>query len=441
MNLKEHFTCAKIFVFALPNIGTMLAITSFQMIDGYFAANFLGVNAFAAINLVFPLIMVFSAPGFMIGSGGNAIISKTKGEGRLEQARKYFTMLIFVLFADGIICGVLMWLFLPEILVLIGASDELLPYALEFGRILFVFLPCILTSTAFQSLWLAAGKPELGFRLSVLEGVIIVVLDWLLIVQMNFGIDGAALATALAMTTFTIITLRYFLRPNSSGMHFTRFNFDLEKVIFVCYNGISEMADAISVNIVELFMNLRLMKLFGEVGVAAFGVFSYVNEVFLSIFFALSTATVTLVGFNYGRRNFSEIKSLTKRFSAMTITFGVLMTACATIFSEEIAKIYVGYDENAYKLTITVLKTCSLMFLLYGFNLFVSAFFTGMEKSTLSAIIAFMQSLIMPIFFILLLPELFGANSIWFSTFFATLMTSILALRLLLKHFRRKKLA
>ena len=150
---------------------------------------------------------------------------------------------------------------------------------------------------------------------------------------------------------------------------------------------------------------------------------------------------MTLVGFNYGRRNFSEIKSLTKRFSAMTITFGVLMTACATIFSEEIAKIYVGYDENAYKMTITVLKTCSLMFLLYGFNLFVSAFFTGMEKSTLSAIIAFMQSLIMPIFFILLLPELFGANSIWFSTFFATLMTTILALRLLLKHFRRKKLA
>ena len=238
-----------------------------------------------------------------------------------------------------------------------------------------------------------------------------------------------------------IRSFSYFLRPNSSGMHFMRFNFDVEKVIFVCYNGISEMADAISVNIVELFMNLRLMKLFGEVGVAAFGVFSYVNEVFLSIFFALSTATVTLVGFNYGRRNFSEIRSLIKKISAMTITFGVLMTACATIFSEEIAKIYVGYDENAYKMTITVLKTCSLMFLLYGFNLFVSAFFTGMEKSTLSAIIAFMQSLIMPIFFILLLPELFGANSIWFSTFFATLMTAILALRLLLKHFRRKKLA
>ena len=293
MNLKEHFTCTKILVFALPNIGTMLAITSFQMIDGFFAANYLGVNAFAAINLVFSLIMVFAAPGFMIGSGGNAIISKS--EGRLEQARKYFTMLVCVLLADGILCGVLMWLFLPEILILIGASEELMPYALEFGRIMFIFLPCMLTSTAFQSLWLAAGKPALGFRLSVLEGAIIVVLDWLLIVQMNFGIDGAALATSLAMLTSTIITLKYFSRPNSSGMHFTRFNFDVEKIIGVCYNGISEMADAVSGNIIELLMNLQLMKLIGEVGVAAFGVFSYVNEVFLSIFFALSTTTVTLV--------------------------------------------------------------------------------------------------------------------------------------------------
>ncbi len=436
MNLKEHFTCAKILVFALPNIGTMLAITSFQMIDGFFAANYLGVNAFAAINLVFPLIMVFSAPGFMIGSGGNAIISKTKGEGKPERARQYFTMLVFVLLADGILCGVLMWLFLPEILILIGASEELMPYALEFGRIMFVFLPCMLTSTAFQSLWLAAGKPSIGFRLSVLEGMIIVALDWFLIVQLDFGIDGAALATALAMTTFTVITLRYFSRPNSSGMHFTRFNFDVEKLISVCYNGISEMADAVSGNIVELLMNLRLMKLFGEVGVAAFGVYSYVNEVFLSIFFALSTATVTLVGFNYGRQNFSEIRSLIKKFSVMTITFGVLMTACVMIFSEEIAKIYVGYDEVAYKMTVTVLQTCSLMFLLFGFNIFVSAFFTGIEQSSFSALIAFMQSMIMPIFFILLLPELFGANSIWFSTPLAILVTAILSARLLLKYRR-----
>lgn len=441
MNLKEHFTCAKILVFALPNIGTMLAITSFQMIDGFFAANYLGVNAFAAINLVFPLIMVAAAPGFMIGSGGNAIISKTKGEGKPERARQYFTMLVFVLLADGILCGVLMWLFLPEILVLIGASEELLPYALEFGHVMFVFLPCMLTSTAFQSLWVAAGKPSLGFRLSVLEGAIIVALDWLLIVQMGFGIDGAALATSLAMLTSTIITLKYFSRPNSSGMHFTRFDFDVEKVIGVCYNGISEMADAVSGNIIELLMNLQLMKLIGEVGVAAFGVFSYVNEVFLSIFFALSTTTVTLVGFNYGRRNFSEIRSLVKKNAVMTIVFGVLMTSCAMIFSEEIAKIYVGYDEAAYEMTITALQTCSLMFLLYGFSLFVSAFFTGMERGSLSALIAFMQTLIMPMFFILVLPELFGANAIWFSEPLAILMTAILAARLLLKYFRRKNLA
>ena len=433
INLDEHFTCKKILLYALPNIGTMLAITAFQMIDGFFVSNWLGVMSFAAVNLVFPLVMVFAAPGFMIGSGGSAIISKLKGEGKLSTAREYFTMLVFALLAGGIFFGASMYFLLPKILELIGASKELIPYCLKFGHIIFFFLPCLLVSTSFQSLWIAAEKSVTGFRLALLQGLIVVFFDWLLIVQFGFGIEGAAAATVLGMLTFTVITLAYFMRPNSSGMHFVKFRFKPKEFLKICYNGSSEMVDAVSVNIVELVLNLRLMQLIGEVGVAAYGVYAYVNEIFLAVFFAISTTTVTLVGYNYGKKNFSEIKSLRQKNITLVLSLGVILTALALFLSKEIAALYVGYDTETFNLTAEVLKTCSLMFLLYGFNIFVSAYFTGLEESSFSACIAFLQSLIMPIFFIMTLPELFGVNSIWFSLPAASLATSFVAVLFLLK--------
>lgn len=433
ISLDEHFTCKKILRYALPNIGTMLAITSFQMIDGYFVSNFLGVMSFAAVNLVFPLVMIFAAPGFMIGEGGSAIIAKMKGEGNIPKAREYFSMLVAVLLLGGFLVGAAMYFFLPEVLKLIGASDELIPYGLEFGQIVFLFLPCLLISTAFQGLWIAAEKPVNGFRLALLQGLVIIFFDWLLIVQLGFGIDGAATATVLGSLTFTLITLFYFSRPNSSGMHFVKFKFRPKEFLKICYNGSSEMVDAVSINIVELVLNLQLMKLIGEIAVAAFGVYAYVNEIFLSIFFAISATSITLVGYNYGRKNFEELKSLRRNNIILTLSLGVILTAAAFLFSDEIAYFYLGYDPASYELTIKVLRTCSLMFLLYGFNIFVSAYFTGIEESSLSAAMALLQSLIMPVTLILVLPEIFGADAIWFSLPLASLVTALFAVFLLIK--------
>lgn len=433
IQLSENFSIKKIILYALPNIGTMLAITSFQMIDGFFVSNWLGVLPFAAVNLTFPLILIFAAPGFMIGSGGSAIISKSKGEGNIEQARKYFSMLVATLLIFGIFFSAIIFIFLPEILILIGASEELIPFCLEFGRTTILFLPCFLISLSFQSLWVAAEKPTIGFRLALLQGAVIIFLDWLLIVQMNFGIEGAALATSLGMFSFMAITLKYFSQKNSSGLHFVKFSFDIKKILKICYNGSSEMMDAVSVNIIELLLNLQLMRLIGEIGVAAFGVYTYVNEFFLSIFFAFSTTAITIIGYKFGEKNFSEIKSLLKKNIILNITSGIILTSSAIFLAEEIAKIYVGYDEKLFELTTKVLQTCSLTFIFYGFNLFASAYFTAQEKSSISATIAFFQSLIMPIIFIFLLPEIFEAEKIFYALPLATFSTTIFAIFCLCK--------
>ena len=426
IDLADQFTCKKILLYSLPNIGTMLAITSLQMADGFFVSNWLGVFPFAAVNLVFPLLMMLVAPGFMIGEGGSAFISKLKGEGKIEKARQYFTLLVAAIFIWGISFSAAMYIFLPEIIRLIGASEELLPYCLRYGRILFLFITPLLVTTAFQSLWVMAEKSAIGFWLSVVQGAINIILDWLFIVMLGYEIEGAATATGLATVVSTVITLWYFSRPNESGLHFVAFHFDIYRLLRICYNGISEMVDAVSANIVELLYNLQLMLLIGELGVAAIGVHSYVGEVFLSVFFALNTTTITVVGYKYGARDFDGIRDFMKKNIVLTLALGVIMTTAAIFLADDIAGLFLGYDPKAQAFATEALKICSLEFFLYGFCLVTAGFFTGLDQGTISAILAFCQSLIAPIVFIYLLPVLFGVENIWFAAPAAMVVGAIL---------------
>ena len=427
IELADHFTYKKILLFALPSIGTMLAITSFQMADGFFVSNWLGVLPFAAVNLTFPALMLAVALGFMLGEGGSAFVAKAKGEGDLEKARAYFTLLVAVLLAGGACLGLLLHLVFPELIRLLGASEELLPYCLRYGDVMFMFLPFMLVMTAFQSLWVMAEKAELGFRLSLMQGALNVFLDWLLLVELGWGVEGAALATGLGALAFTAATLWYFRKANASGLHFVKFSADFRQLGKICYNGLSEMVDAVSVNIVEVLFNLQLMLLIGEVGVVAIGVYSYVSEIFLSVFFALSTTTVTVVGYKYGAEDFEGIRDFLKKTLVLTLCFGAVMTAAGIFFAPEIAELYVGYDREAWELTAWALKIC--------FNIVAAGFFTGMEEGTKSATLAFFQSLAAPIACIYLLPKFFGPESIWFSTPIANVLAAILSVCFLARHF------
>ena len=437
IELSDHFTYQKILLFTLPSIGTMLAITSFQMADGFFVSNWLGVVPFAAVNLTFPVLMLVVAFGFMIGEGGSAFVAKAKGEGNLQKAREYFTFLVAVLLACGVFFGVLMHLVFPELIRLLGATEELALCCQRYGNVMFLFLPFMMVMTAFQSLWVMAEKASMGFRLSLMQGAVNVCLDWLLLVELGWEVEGAALATGIGALAFSAATLWYFRRPNDSGLHFVKFRMDIRQLGKICYNGMSEMVDAVSVNIVELVFNLQLMLLIGEIGVVAIGVYSYVNEIFLSVFFALSTATVTVVGYKYGAEDYDGIKDFLRKSVVLTLCCGAAMTAAGIFFADEIAELYIGYDREACEMTTGALQICSLGFFLYGFNIVAAGFFTGMEEGTKSAALAFFQSMVAPIACIYLLPKLFGADSIWFSTPIATVLAAMLSICLLIGHFRR----
>nr|AHF25278.1 MATE efflux family protein [uncultured bacterium Contig178] len=435
INLTDHFTYGKLLRYSLPGIGNMLAITAFQLVDGYFVSNMLGGEPFAAVNLIFPLFMILYSLGFMFGAGASAVVAKCLGEDQSRKGKEIFTGTVTVMLITGLVLGILAAFLLPHVAPWLGATDATLEYCISYGRILLFFLGAFIVNAAFQTLWITAGKAWMGFLLSVITGISNAVLDWVFMGPLKMGVTGAALATALSAVAGMIVILVYFTCRNGSALRFVRFKTGILKELkAICFNGASSMVDAVSVNITSLVVNWQLMRFMGEKGVGAMGVFSYVSGVFMAYFFGICTTAITVAGYKYGEKNRTEIESLRKKGIFLMLSGGVVMTLLGFFLAGPISSLYVGYDPAAYDLTAHALRISAFAFLLYGFDIFCGSFFTGLGDGLGSILISGMLSLVMPILLILLLPALFGAGAIWFTSPLTTVFTAVLCI--LLNRFR-----
>ena len=415
IDLSEHFTCSKLLLYSLPTIGNALAITSFQLIDGSFIANMLGVVPFAAVNLVSPLFYMFYALGFMFGSGTSALVSQYMGKGDLSRGRRVFTMSMVVMTLVGLVLGSVFTVFMPSLLRLIGTSEEMMPYCLEYGRIMMVCLPFHLINAAFLTLWITAGKAVLGFWISIVNGSGNALMDWVLMGPFNMGIRGAALASSIAATLTAVVILCYFCRTQSSSLRFERFTIgSICDLWQICYNGMSEMVDSVAGNFTRLIINGRLFVLFGEIGIAAMGVFGYVIEVFMTFFLGVSETAITVTGYKYGEKDRDEIDDLLKKGLRLMLAVGVIAGLLCFLCAPIIAEWYLGKSADALQLSVHVLRISSVACVFYGLVIFCSSFFTGLGDGLSSLLISAALSVVSPIVLAYVLPELFGRNAIWF---------------------------
>ena len=427
IELSEHFTYGKILRYSLPAIGNMLAISSFQMVDGYFVSNLLGVVPFAAVNLILPVFISIYAVGFMFGTGSSAVISRYLGGGEEEQGRKIFSMSIAVMVLIGVAAGTLGALLMPRIAPLVGAEGETLAYCTEYGRLLFAFLPAFLINAAFQALWITAGKAWVGTVISVCNGCCNIVLDWLFMARMKMGIRGAALATSLAAMLGAAFVLFYFLRPNRSSLRFARFGKrQLKELKQICFNGASEMVDSIAANLTVLLVNYQLLRYIGEIGVAAMEVFTLIMALFMAVFFGISNTTVAVVGYKYGRQDREELRSLLKNNIVLMIGIGTLMCLLCEAAAKPVAQLYMGYDAEGFSLAVHVLRISAFSCLLYGFDVFTASYYTGLGDGLTSIILAAMTSLILPVALIWILPMAFGAEAIWYTMPAVSLLSAMI---------------
>lgn len=415
IQLSDHFTIRKLLRFVLPSIVMMVFTSIYGVVDGLFVSNFVGKTPFAAINLVMPFLMILGGFGFMIGTGGSALVAKTMGAGDDETANRYFSMLIKLTLGSGLVLSILGVALMEPISRLLGATDAMLADCVRYGRVVLAFNAAFMLQNVFQAFLIAAEKPKLGLYATVAAGVTNMALDALFIAGFGWGVEGAALATGLSQCVGGVFPLIYFARPNTSRLRLVRTRIEWRAMGQACFNGASELMSNISGSLVSMLYNFQLLRFAGENGVAAYGVLMYVQFIFIAIYIGYAVGSAPIVSFHFGAENHAELKSMLKKSAALTAAAGAILTVAAYLLAEPLAKVFVGYDAELLQMTVHAFRLFSLTFLISGFNIFISSFFTALNNGAISATVSFLRTLVFQMLAVLILPNLFGVDGVWWS--------------------------
>ena len=433
IQLSDHFTRKRLLRFSLPSIVMMVFTSIYGVVDGYFVSNYTGKTPFAAVNLIMPFLMILGGVGFMFGTGGGALIAKTMGEGKVEKADKLFSMTVFASILCGLVLTAVGLLFLRPFARLMGAEGELLENSLLYGTINLIALPFYILQYEFQCLFATAEKPKLGLYVTVASGVANMVLDWLLVAVLPFGLAGAAAATAASQFIGGVFPLIYFARKNSRRLHLTRCRLELRPLGRICANGSSELMSNISMSLVSMLYNVQLMQYAGEDGIAAYGVLMYVSMIFQAIFIGYSVGTAPIVSYHYGAQNREELKSLLRKAIFIVAIAALCMFAAGELLAAPLSRLFVAYDEELLQMTTHAFAIFSFSFLFSGFAINGSSFFTALNDGLTSALISFLRTLVFQVAAVLLFPLLWGLDGIWFSIVAAEIMAVLATIFFLLK--------
>lgn len=431
--ISEHFTYKKLIKFTLPTIIMMIFTSIYGVVDGLFISNVVGSDAFAAVNLIMPAIMIVGALGFMMGTGGSAIVSKTIGEGDTQKANRYFSMLMYFEIILGIIFTIAGLFTLEPIAKLLGATNEMMEYCLTYGRILLFGMTFFLLQNSFQSFIVVANKPQFGLFITVIAGVTNMILDAVFVYICKWGVAGAAWATVISQIIGAIIPLLYFMRENNSLLKLVKTKFELKPILKTCSNGSSEMVTNLSMSLVNMLYNAQLMKYIGADGVTAYGIIMYVGFIFVGVYFGYSVGTAPIIGYNYGAGNTDELKSFLKKSLKLLGISAITLTALAELFAGILANIFVSYNAELVALTSNAIRLFAISYIISWLNIFASSFFTALNDGLVSAIISFMRTLVFQVIMILVLPGIAGINGIWLAVVVAEVLSSIVSIFYLIK--------
>lgn len=437
IQLSEHFTYSKLLKFTAPSIAMMIFTSIYGVVDGYFVSNFVGKTPFAAVNFIMPFLMILGTLGFMFGSGGGALVAKTMGEGDMKRANRYFSLFVYLTATLGIIIAALGIAFIRPIAEILGAEGQMLENAVIYGRIILIPLPFFMLQMEFQAFFTTAEKPTLGLVVTLICGCLNMVLDALFMAVFSWGLVGAAVATAISQAVGGIIPLFYFFSKNSSLLRLGKTEWYSAAILKAVTNGSSELMSNVSMSLVGMLYNIQLLAYAGEDGVAAYGVLMYVNMIFIAVFIGYSIGTAPIISYHFGAKNENELQGLLKRSTVIISVSAFLMLALSFVLAVPLSKIFVGYDEGLYNMTVRGFYINAFSFLFAGFAIFGSGFFTALNDGITSAAISFLRTLVFQIIAVLVLPLIFKLDGIWYSIVVAELMAVVVTVFFI--YIKRKK--
>ena len=437
IQLSDHFTFRKLIRFILPPIGMMMFTSIYSVVDGFFVSNFVGKTAFASVNLIMPIIMILGALGFVLGTGGSALVAKTLGEGEKKKANEIFSLMVYVGIIIGVVLAIIGIVFMKSIAIALGAEGEMIDLCARYARVCMLALPGFMLQNIFQSFLVTAEKPTLGLIITVAAGVTNMILDALFMVVFPFGVAGAALATGLSQILGGVVPLIFFIRKNNSALKLVKWKFDGRALLRASLNGSSEFVTNVSMSIVAILYNFQLLKYAGEDGIAAYGVIMYVAFLFAAIFLGYAIGVTPLVGYHYGAGNKGELRNLLRKSFTLIIVAGAILGTVGIVFSPLFTKAFVGYDQVLYEMTNHGFKVYAISFYIFGIGMFGSAWFTALNNGTLSALISCFRILVFQSLAIIILPMIWGLEGIWYAIVVAEVLSATFAIICIMKN--RKK--
>lgn len=432
IQLSDHFNFQRLLGFTFPSIIMMVFTSIYGVVDGFFVSNYVGKTPFAAVNFIMPLLIILGCAGFMFGTGGSALIAKNMGEGNMKKANELFSLIVYAAVACGILLMVLGLIFIRPVALLMGAKGQLLDDSILYGNIILIAQPFFILQYEFQCLFATAEKPKFGLYVTVASGVTNMILDAIFVAIFHWGLVGAAAATAFSQFVGGVIPLIYFARKNSSQLQLGTCKFDGRALLKTCTNGSSELMSSISASVVGMLYNIQLMKYAGENGVAAYGVLMYVSMIFQAIFIGYSVGGAPIVGYHYGAQNYDELKNLRKKSIILINIFSILMFMAGQILAKPLSLIFVSYDRELLEMTIHAFTIFSFSFLLSGFSIFSSSFFTALNDGLTSALISFLRTMVFQSSTVMIFPMFWALDGIWISIVAAEVMATVVIILLLI---------
>lgn len=416
----------------------MIVVSIYSLVDGYFISNYAGSDAFAGMNLIWPPIALVGALGLMIGSGGSALVSKTFGEGDPDKANRIFTMLVRLTACSGAAIALGMFIIMPWVASTLGADEAMMPHAVSYGRILVVVLPAYMLQMAFQPFFMVAERPQLGTALSVACGATNIILDIVFVGLLGWGLTGAAVASSMSLLVGGGFPLWFFSsRHNSTQLRLVKCSYEWKSIARSCTNGLSEFVGNIAMNIMSICYNWQLMRYVGPDGVSAYGVVMYLGFISAAVFIGYNMGISQVISYNYGAGNKAELRSLLRKSLVIMSACGLLLTGIAELSAPLTARIFVGYSESLMKLTEHAARIYMASFLVCGFNMFVSAWFTALNNGVVSAVAAFVRTLVFELAAVFILPAMIGIEGIWMSVNVAEVLALFLSAALIIAFGRR----
>ncbi|MFJ7733188.1 MATE family efflux transporter [Lysinibacillus sp. NPDC097231] len=411
--------------YLFPAMVGMLLMSVNILVDGIFVSHGVGPTALAGVNIAVPIFSILLSISLWIGMGGATLFSISLGEGNKKRAHQLFT-LAFTIMIVVVITLILLLLFnLKEISYIFGASDATYPYVQEYLHVILLF-GIFYTIENLLSIFIRNdGNPKLAMLGLITTSVLNIVLNYVFIFVLNYGVTGCALATALStIIGMSVLCLHFFRKQSELKFVSTFFSMaDLKKILAI---GLPSFIVEASVAVMVILYNVTFLHYLGANGVTAYAMVNYIHTVLLTVFLGIGMALQPLVSYHHGARLVERLTALLKIALATALIFGLLTAIIAMLFPTQLIALFGDSTFEIRSMAAQGFTHFAIGYIFLGINMVFAEFFQSIEKIRLATSIMLLRSIILFIPTLVLLPKILGPQAIWWTFPVAEGITALL---------------